>query len=57
MLNFPVINSPWESDASRQHCQERKAGVARRAPKVVNGEERCLDQKWGDGGHGVVRLG
>lgn len=25
-----------------QHCQERKAGVARRAPKVVNGEERYL---------------
>eukprot|EP00434_Breviolum_minutum_P034680 symbB.v1.2.030697.t1/scaffold3489.1/size55649/6 len=26
----------------RQHCQERKAGVARRAPKLVNGEERYL---------------
>lgn len=25
-----------------QHCQERKAGVARRSPKVVNGEERYL---------------
>jgi len=25
-----------------QHCQERKAGVARRSPKLVNGEERYL---------------
>ena len=33
----------------RQHCQERKAGVARRAPKLVNGEERGLDTDRGDG--------
>lgn len=31
----------------RQHCQERKAGVARRSPKLVNGEERALDtDRW-----------